>query len=336
VDAIGLDWDDYLSHLIERWGSLSAVAEQVAIRRQLAEQIDSIERGLRRLRGRGHRGGGVWGQRLLSLFGLPDAVSDRIRWMGQYHTRFTDLPASLCAELIAPWDRPPVTEGPARIWIHLGHASLALRRWDRDEARAQLRQADRVAPRAEVAARIELLLVRSFLTTFRDLGRSVAMLDEAAPLLDDPSLSTDDRTCLRARLVDQQAYRLNKGLGGLPPEPAAAEVLYASLPEEGPPFALCRRANGLGWSRLLQGDVAGALAHGQASVEHAGDGGSLRLRAMALNLVAAAAEGTEQGVAARSRAVAIARRLEDEALRLRLERAQAERRVSSRASSSRR
>lgn len=320
MDGIGLDWDDYLGHLIEEWGSLSAVSEQVAIRRQFSEQIDSIERGLRRLRGRGHRSGGVWGQRLLSLFGLPDEVNDRVRWMGQYHTRFTDLPTSLGRELLAPWDRPPVTDGGARIWIHLGHASLALRTNNRDTARAHIQQAALAAPQAEAAARIELLLVRSFLLTRRDGERSQALLDDAEPLLDHASLTADDRACLRARLVDQRAYRHNKGLG-CPRDPAAAEALYAALADAGPPFALCRRANGLGWSRLLQGDPEGALAHGRASVEHAGDGGSLRLRAMALNLVAAAAEGTDEGAAARARSVAIAQRLEDEALRLRFTRA---------------
>lgn len=319
MDAIGLDWDDYLAHLIGEWGSLAAVAEQVAVRRQFAEQIDSIERGLRRLRGRGHRGGGVWGQRLLSLFGLPDTVNDRVRWMGQYHTRFSDLPTSLCRELLAPWDRPPVTEGPARTWLYLGHASIALRSRKRPEARAHIQQATLTATRAEPAARIELCLVRSFLLTYKDPALSTSLLDDAESLLD-VGLRPDDQDCLRARLVDQRAFRLNKGLDG-EAAPAAAEALYSALPDSGPPFARCRRANGLGWSRLLQGDREAALALGHASVQHAGDGGSLRLRAMALNLVAAAAEGTPEGTDARERSLAIAQRLEDEALRLRFTRA---------------
>lgn len=321
MDGIGLDWDDYLGHLIGQWGSLTAVAEQVAIRRKFAEQIDSVERGLRRLRGRGHKSGGVWGQRLLALFGLPDDVSDRVRWMGQYHTRFSDLPTSLGRELLAPWDRPPVTDGHARIWIHLGHTSIALRTNQRDTAHAHIQQAALAAPHAEVAAQLELLLVRSFLLTRRDRARSQALLDEAEPLLEHDTLTDNDRACLRARWVDQRAYLLNKGLG-CPKDPASAEQLYASLPTAGPPFALCRRANGLGWSRLLQGDRSEALAQGRASVVFAGDGGSLRLRAMALNLVAAAAEGTPEGDEARTRSLAIAQRLEDESLQVRFTRAQ--------------
>lgn len=55
------------------------------------------------------------------------------------------------------------------------------------------------------------------------------------------------------------------------------------------------------------------------AVEAAGDGGSLRLRVMALGLLAATLEG-EAVEAARQRAAAIAERLDDEALRVRIER----------------
>ena len=96
---------------------------------------------------------------------------------------------------------------------------------------------------------------------------------------------------------------------------------------------MCRRENGLGWSSLRLGDRTAAQHHARASVLHAGDSGSLRLRAMALNLLAATLEG-EAAAHARRRAVGIAQRLEDEALRVRFSTAQAVRRISAAGSSS--
>ncbi|MEL6343003.1 MAG: hypothetical protein AAFV53_07700 [Myxococcota bacterium] len=312
----GLDWEGYLDGLVERAGSLTAVAEHVAARRRHTESIQTIERGLRRLRSRGNKQGGVWGQRLLRIYGLPEDIDERIRWMGQYHTRFTDLPASLGVELLRPWDQPPVTDSPARIWIHLGYASIALRRRDKTVADAHIDQAVHALHTAPVAAQIETRLVRAYRLARRDPPTSIGLLDEVKPLLDDAELRGDDRSCLRARWVDQVAWRYNLGIGAAIDYPRA-EAMYRALPlKDVPPFARCRRENGLGWSRLNQGDRASAVIHARNSVMHAGDGGSLRLRAMALNLLANAA-GDEEARAARARAVEIAKRLEDETLRLR-------------------
>ncbi|MCA9685968.1 MAG: hypothetical protein KC457_27595, partial [Myxococcales bacterium] len=282
------DWGDYLEALIGERGSLTLVAQHLAERRAFAEDAASVERGLRRLRGRGNKDGGVWGQRLLRCFGLPGAVADRVRWMGQYHTRFTDLPASLAEELLQPWDRPPISESPARIWVLLGRASLALRR--RQDARAILEQATLLAAQAEVAARIELALVQAF--TWERVDRAVAdeALDQAGALFEEDSPETDlredDRACLFARWIDQHAYRLNKPTVG-EPDHHGAIALYRRIPEDGPLFARCRRENGLGWARLRLGEGEQARAHALAGVEAAGDAGSLRMRAMALNLLAA-------------------------------------------------
>ncbi|MEO0603895.1 MAG: hypothetical protein AAF211_20835, partial [Myxococcota bacterium] len=60
-----------------------------------------------------------------------------------------------------------------------------------------------------------------------------------------------------------------------------------------------------------------AIAHARVSVEQSGDAGSLRLRVMALNLLARALDDDE-GQRMHARALAIASRLEDEALRVRL------------------
>jgi len=308
----GFSWDDYVDGLVAERGSLAAVAMLVAERRGFSEDAESVERGLRRLRARGARDGGVWGQRLLRCFGLPAAVADRVRWMGQYHTRFTDLPASLCEELLQPWDRPPVSESAARIWILLARLNLVLRR--REDPEPLLAQAAQMAGRVEPAARAELALVRAFVWERSDrpaADRSLAEAREALEAVEDG----DDRACLFARWVDQSAYRLNKPRGDDPPaDHAGAAQLYRQIPSDGPLFARVRRENGLGWSVLSLGRREEAEQHALASVEAAGDSGSLRLRAMALKLLAAV-RADDMTVLERARQIAAY--LEDEALALR-------------------
>lgn len=314
--ASAFDWGAFVDQVIAERGSLAGAAQYLAERRAFAEDVASVERGLRRLRERGNKDGGVWGQRALRGFGLPSAVGDRIRWMGQYHTRFTDLPASLCDELLRPWDRPPVSESPARIWLLLGHAGLALRR--RQDVHAPLEQAALLAGHAELAARIELALVESYAWGRSDPPVARAALDRAGQLLEirDEPMSENDRACLFARWIDQVAYPLNRPGSG-PASHEAAARLYEQIPAaDGPLFARCRRENGLGWTYLQLGERERARVHARASVRAAGDSGSLRLRAMALNLLANASEGDEAGEA-KTRAREIARQLEDEALLVR-------------------
>lgn len=324
--AAPFDWRDYVDALIAERGSLAALAAHLCERRNHAEDQGSVERGLRRLRERGSRPGGVWGDRALRCFGLPGAVSDRVRWMGQYHTRFTDLPVPLAQELLRPWDRPPLSEGPERVWILLGQTSLALRRRDPEGAAALLEQAALLDARCEPTARVELALVEAFVYARRHPVRAGEALERASALLDEhrEALERDapeDYACLFARLIDQRAYPLNKPPKGHGrPVHHVALVLYQSIPEDGPPFARCRRHNGMGWTHLHLGEGEAARRHALASVRAAGDSGSLRMRAMALNLLAATLEARHQhGDArqARARAQAIAARLEDEALRLR-------------------
>ena len=317
---IGFDWGAYVAGLVETHGTLAAVAARVAQERGFVEEVTTIERGLRRLRDRGHRDGGVWGRRVLRCFGLPRQVTARVRWMGQYHARFTDLPRSLCRELLELWDRPPVSASPARIWIQLGLASVALRGRDLERAAEHIEQARRTEARAETAARIELALVAGYVASRRARHEVAGYLATAESELSRAELPADDRACLVARWIDQRAYELNRPPGDRQPDPAAALTLYESIPTaEAPPFALCRRANGLAWCHFHLGNRQAAIAHAQNSVQHAGDGGSLRLRAMALNFLARVLPGS-QGDDARQRALAIARRLEDEELRLRIQR----------------
>lgn len=317
--SAGFGWADLIDSIVEQRGTLAAVALHLAEQRAFAEDVESVERGLRRLRKRGTKDGGVWGERVLRVFGLPAAVADRIRWMGQYHTRFTDLPASVCEELVHPWDRPPVSAGPARIWLLLARVNLCFRR--RADAAPLLEQAALLAPRAEAAARIELALVQAYAWSRRAPEAASEALDRAEAILaaERATLGEHDAACLFSRLIDHRAYVLNKPRQGSP-DRAAALALYEQIPTDGPLFARCRRENGLGWTRLKLGDRPAAERHARASVEAAGDAGSLRMRAMALNLLAAAAPTPEAAAEAKARAMAIATRLEDEALALRFDR----------------
>jgi tetratricopeptide (TPR) repeat protein len=305
------DWADYVAWQVAERGSLAAVAEALAAQRQHVDQVESVERALRRLRAKGGADGGVWGRRCLRAFGMPASVVARLRWMGHYHSRFTDLPVDVCEQVLRPWDRPPVAASAERAWVQLGLASVALRRDDLPLAEEHLLRAEQTAAGT---ARVEALLVRAYVASRQETRPAVAAVLEEAKAELDRLPDDDDAACLRARLVDHLGYERNRRR-----ESAAAEALYAELPVDGPPFAVVRRHNGLGWSALNQGRRDEAVFHARRSIEAAGDGGYLRLRVMALRLLAVAASGPEAEVA-RRRAIGIAERLNDAVLRRRLER----------------
>ena len=286
-------------------GSLAAVAEALAASRGHREDIASVERGLRRLRGRGQADGGVWGRRLLQRFGLPTELEDRLRWMGVYHSRFTDLPRRLGAELLRPMDQPLTRESSARAWLDLAWAGLALRSRDEVEAAERLRAAGRSA---SGGALVEHRLATAFLRSRKSPEALPALVDEAEAALESLSGPVEDLSCWRARLVDQRAWLFNKR-----GEAEAARALYLSLPAEGvPPFARCRRASGLAWCAFKLGDLEQALRLAHESADAAGDAGSLRMRAMALQALGRFMG--DEGAGVRARAAAIAAQLEDEEL----------------------
>ncbi len=302
------DWAAYVEWMVGESGSLAAAADRLAENRGHAEKVHNIERALRRLRGREQSDGGVWGRRCLRHFGVPSEITARVRWMGHYHSRFNDLPVGLCLELLRSWDRPPLSTSVARVWVQLGLASVALRREEKERALEHLEQARTVATSA--AAGAEWALVMAFARrrgVDELLDRAEAHISELPP--------DEDRACLFARLIDQRAFQHNV----LRRDYVAAHALYLQIPEDGPPFARVRRHSGLGWSCLKLGRRDEAVEHGQIAVVAAGDGGSLRLRAMCLRLLGRALEG-EEAEAALSRAAAIAERLDDETLRVRIAR----------------
>jgi tetratricopeptide (TPR) repeat protein len=315
---LGFTWADYLGAVIAVEGTLTAVAWKL-VSTGGPEDVASIERALRRLRERGQRDGGAWGQRLVRAFPVPRAVEERLRWMGLYHSPFSDLPLELCIDQLRLWDRPPLSESRARVWLQLGHASTALRQRAFDEAGAALARAAAVVSPPD-AARIELLLARAYLEsrtgTAAGVQRQLDLAEEELKAAPADALGAEDRACFVARLVDQRAFQHNR-VG----EHAAALALYRSLPaNDTHPFASYRRDAGLAYGCLRTGQRDEALRYARRACDHAGDGGYTRLRVMALILSARVeAASTQSGIHPRTgtaaatlqRAEAIAARLGD-------------------------
>jgi hypothetical protein len=164
-------------------------------------------------------------------------------------------------------------------------------------------------------AQVEHLLVRAYLATRPDPAAVPGLLDQARAALERVE-DGDQHACLMARWVDQRSYAYNRQN---PPDHAASEALYLALPLSPLPFVRCRRANGLAFLRWKQGRPGEAAALAREAIRYAGDGGHLRLRFMALAMLARVSDGDEAQEAGR-RAAAIAAALDDETLRLRIAR----------------
>lgn len=299
-------WGLYIDELVREHGSLAAVGERLAATAAWRDDVESITRALRRLRARGSLPGGKWGERLLRTFGLPASVDARLRFMGSYHSRFVDLPVPLCMDLVQLWDRPPTCESRAgRLWLSLARATLALREGASEAARGHLATA-RALARDDAAAAVEVALGESVLASREAPAAAAAVLDEVPRWLE--GLSGEDADCLRARYVGQVSHALNHA-----GEIERAEALHVALPDLATthPFARSRRANGVAYGRFRHGDVDGALAQARLAARYAGDAGHVRLRAMALLMVARVAPRTDEGREARARARAIGVALAD-------------------------
>ncbi|MCX5742027.1 MAG: thiol-activated cytolysin family protein, partial [Proteobacteria bacterium] len=200
----GLSWGELLDALVAAHGTLAAVAWKL-VELGDGDDVASIERALRRLRTRGQRDGGRWGLRVLRVFGIPATIEARLRWLGLYHSPFNDLPIALCRDQLRLWDRPPIATSRARVWVHLGETSCALRVRDRAAAEVHLARATRALaglPSSYDDARLELSLLASYLSKQAD--------PRADELLAQATLGADDRACFTARIVDNRGYVLNK------------------------------------------------------------------------------------------------------------------------------
>lgn len=303
----GFSWSDLVAALVAEHGTLTQVAWKL-IEFASGDDVASVERALRRLRTKGQGSGGAWGQRVLRVFGPPATVESRLRWMGLYHSPFTDLPLALCLDQLRLWDRPPISESRARVWIQLGYATCALRQRRLDEAarHCALARAGELADEA----RVELALVEAFIAS-RDGGDVSALLDAAERALV-TTIEPGDAACFRARIADQRAYQLNRAQAH-----AEALAIYDALPpDDVHPFASYRRDAGRAYGLHQLGRPEEARVLAQRAIQHAGDGGYTRLRAMGLLVLAKVADAPE----AISRARAIALRLGDDELLARVER----------------
>jgi hypothetical protein len=283
---MGCTWERYLEQLVREHGGWTSLA-QLLIRRagqsvELPHDPGSIERALRRLKARGNAPGGQYGRWLLRYFGVPRPLEDTARWMGQYHGRFADLPLSLREGQLWLWDRPPIAESTVACWIHLGLASVALRRNDLATVRLRLSRAGHAT---QLAAQVEAALLEARLAM--DAGRAASAADILArtkPQIAEMPRGID-RDCYHARWVDQRAY--HQIHAGPVARLSAAVRLYRSIDARSPaPFALFRRDHGLAYCHWKLGDHRRSVDHARAAVEHAGDAGLLRFRAMALDLLA--------------------------------------------------
>jgi hypothetical protein len=311
----GWSWGELLESLVAVHGTLTAVAWKL-IDHAEGDDVASIERALRRLRTRGQRDGGRWGQHLLRVFGVPQPIEARLRWLGLYHSPFNDLPVALCLDQLRLWDRPPIATSRARVWLHLGFASCALRTRHFDDATTHTRHARAALAALPVdydIARIELALIGAYLEgRVEPHDSATASLAAATRLLATAALTAEDRACFEARLADHHAYRLNRA-----GDHAAALALYDAIPAGVHPFASYRRDAGRAYGAWKLGRVEEAVALAHAACAHAGDGGYTRLRAMGLLMIGKILG--DEGADAVARALAIAVRLGDDELRARAE-----------------
>lgn len=322
---VGLTWDDYLQHFIVEHGGWTALADELVHRAsptlETPLDLQTIERGLRRLSKREHKPAGKYGRWMLRFFGVPPTTRDWARSLAQYHSRFADLPASIRIEQLRQWDRPPVSESSISAWIHVGLASVFHRTRDLEACTRHLQQAQPSAERAGDAAVLEVSLLRARIATDAgDRSASIALFDAVAPLLDSTDLSREDALSYRARLVGQRAYQLTKPAPGESPNFSYARELFEDL-EQDPcaAFACFRRNTGLAYCTWRLGDATEGARLARRAAEFAGDGGLVRFRIMALNMLSLMVSPTE-GRDISKRAERLARQLEDDDLLERVQR----------------
>lgn len=315
---IGLDWAHYVEHFVTQLGGWTALADEL-IRRTQAEvdaptDLQSVEKGLRRLARREHLAGGQYGRWMLRHFGVPSTIEDWARWLAQYHSRFADLPTSLRLEQLRLWDRAPLSESRSAVWIHIGLASVHHRLADLPNCRSRLQLASHAAKRATAAANAELQLLEARLAT--DDGRrddARRLLASVEPLLDSASLGADDRHCYHARWIGQRAYLLTKPGPGEVEDLRGALQLFEDIEDDKGPFVGFRKQAGLAYCTWKLGDTESGVRLARAAAEHAGDGGFVRFRIMALNLLSRMLPADEAREV-NARAARLAKQLEDEDL----------------------
>lgn len=322
----GAGWGALIEAHVADFGGYAAFADELVHR--LARVADAprdrqtVEKGLRRLAGRGSKAGGQYGRWVLRYFGVPTTTRRWLAWLGQYHSRFADLPTSLRLEQLRLWERPPISESPQLIWIHLGLASVWMRSQKYERAWSRLRQAQGLAPKVGGAAALETCLLHARLLVERERQAALTQLDRAGELLDTEDLTATEQACYRARLEAQRAYLHLHPKAGETLQLEAAATCASSIPtDSGLPFVDFRRAELLAYCARERGHFEQARTLATEAASHAADGGLVRFRVMALKLLASTwkREGNEdQHDRVRAHAQRLARLLEDEDLLQRL------------------
>jgi hypothetical protein len=320
---VGFTWDNYVQAFVDEFGGWAALADELSRRAAgvagFPRDLQVVEKGIRRLAKREHKSGGQYGGWMVRHLGVPASLARWAQWMGQFHSRFADLPATLRLQQLGLWDRPPVTETRVAAWIHIGMSSVLTRLQHDDDAVRRLDMAERTAEQAGVVCQIEVALLRAKLATDEgERDRAESLFDQAQAWLDSETLSPEDRRCYHARLVGQRAYHLTRPHAGSAEDVTGALALFESIEDEPfVPFVSFRKCNGLAYCHWKLGDPAQGAAYARLAEQHAGDGGFVRFRIMALNLLGRMLPD-DQAVDVRRRAETLAKLLEDEDLLRRL------------------
>lgn len=316
----GLSWAAYIARWVDDCGGWLPLADQVISRArgrfEVPDDPQTIERGLRRLARRDHKPGGQYGRWMLRLFGVTSSVEQWLRWLGTAHSRFTELPSGLRLEQLTLWNRPPIAETPLVCWIELGIAHAHHSRLDHEARDHWLARAELHAGGAGPAAEIELLLAR--VEAESDLRRHAtapARLARVEDRLGTADLPDADALPYRARLAIQRAVLCTRPPPGGTPDVAGARIHYAAIPESTIPFVACSRAIGLAYCAWTLGDNADAARWATRAIDEAGDGGLVRMRVRALNMLSRVVDNErERAAELNARAHRIATMLEDEEL----------------------
>ena len=314
----GLSWAAYIARWVDDCGGWLPLADQVIARArgrfEVPDDPQTVERGLRRLARRDHKPGGQYGRWMLRLFGVTSSVEQWLRWLGIAHSRFTELPSGLRLEQLTLWNRPPIAETPLVCWIELGIAHAHHSRLDHEARDHWLARAELHAGGAGPAAEIELLLARvEAESDSRRHAAAPARLALVEERLRSADLPDTDALPYRARLAIQRAELCTRPPAGRDPDPAGARAHYAAIPESRIPFVACSRAIGLAYCAWKLGDHADAARWAARAIDEAGDGGLVRMRVRALNMLSRLVDG-ERAAELNARAHRIATMLEDEEL----------------------
>lgn len=194
------------------------------------------------------------------------------------------------------------------VWVHVGLASVFHRSRMVGAAAERLRAAERrLGDDASPEAGLEVgLLAARLASDVGDAARARSYLDTVGAYLS--AARGSDAVCYRARWVGQRAFAFTRAG---PDRWAEARQWFIDLPEDsGIPFVDYRRCAGIAYHTWRLGDVAEARAMALQAAEHAGDGGFVRFRVMAFNLLARMSAG-EEAHAWRRRAARLAASIED-------------------------